>query len=321
MLFHLASGLQVSFYKSSIMGINVDECWLRAASESLLCKTGTLPFTYLGLPIGGNSSRICTWDPILDRMKKKLANWKGSLLSIGGRLTLLKASLSSLPLYYMSLFPIPMAVVEKITRIQRQFLWCGSMKKKHLNPIAWKTVELPKTLGGLGVGNIHNRNIALLFKWFWRLLTSPDSLWSRLVREKYGYGTTLSATALSIPNNGGPWKQICSAILKHPHASSFNMTKVRKKIGNGENTLFWHDIWVGDNPLKVVCPRLFLISPSQNASVSSCGFWDGLIWRWAFAWKRALRPRDICEQESLFQTPRPCNSISWESGLPNMVPS
>lgn len=74
--------------------------------------------------------------------------FKGKILSIGGRLTLLKASLSSLPIYFMSIFPVPTGVVDKITEIQRKFFWCGSMDSKGLPLMAWSILQLPKNLDG-----------------------------------------------------------------------------------------------------------------------------------------------------------------------------
>ena len=47
-------------------------------------------------------------------------------LSKGGRLTLLKSTLSSLPTYFLSLFTIPSHVANKIEKIQRDFLWGDS---------------------------------------------------------------------------------------------------------------------------------------------------------------------------------------------------
>lgn len=164
-IFHLASGLQVKFFKSSIIGINVEESWLKMAAKTLQCRIGHLPFLYLGLPIGGCTTRLSSWESVLERMRNKLASWKGKCLSIGGRITLIKAALSSLPLYYMSLFPIPKGIVEKIVKLQRQFFWCGDEHKKFLPLAAWNLIELPKALGGLGVGNLLHRNISLLFKW------------------------------------------------------------------------------------------------------------------------------------------------------------
>ncbi|KAM0062164.1 putative RNA-directed DNA polymerase [Helianthus debilis subsp. tardiflorus] len=50
--FHLSSGLKVNFSKSQLFGVGVpDEIILQKASI-LQCKTGTFPFTYIGLPVG-----------------------------------------------------------------------------------------------------------------------------------------------------------------------------------------------------------------------------------------------------------------------------
>ena len=55
---------------------------------------------------------------------------EASLLSKGGRLTLVKSTLSSLPTYYLSLFVIPVAVADRLKRIQRKFLWGSSEECK-----------------------------------------------------------------------------------------------------------------------------------------------------------------------------------------------
>lgn len=186
-LFQLASGLQINFHKSAILGMNIEEPWLISAAEKLQCKRGNLPFTYLGLPIGGCVSRLSTWEPIIERMRSKLATWKGKLLSLGGRLTLIKASLSNLPLYYMSLFPIPHGIVDKITKLQRDFLWCGFAGNKSFPLVKWDTIQIPKNIGGLGVGNLLIRNLGLLIKWLWRFFHEPNSLWRQVIAAKYKY--------------------------------------------------------------------------------------------------------------------------------------
>lgn len=176
-LFHLSSGLKVNFHKTSMIGIHIKNDWLKEAAEHLQCNIGCLPFTYLGLPIGGNSSQSNIWEPIVKRMSNKLATWRGKLLSFGGRITLIKSSLSSLPIYFMSLFPVPKSIIERLTKIQRQFLWCGFSGKKPFTLAPWKLLELPKCLGGLSLGSLLHRNFALLFKWVWRFFNEPDSLW------------------------------------------------------------------------------------------------------------------------------------------------
>lgn len=280
-LFQLASGLQVNFFKSSIMGINVTDNWLECAAKSLLCKKDTIPFKYLGLPIGCSSSRIATWDPIISKIEKKLASWQGKMLSIGGRLTLIKSSLSNLPLYFMSLYPIPQGVISKITAIQRRFLWSGNMEKKAMPLMRLEIIQLPRKLGGLAVGNLYHRNLALLFKWLWRFFSEKESLWKSVIQCKYKYSNLLEITELQIPKSGGPWRNICASILNNLEAKKLALTGIRKKIENGRSSFFWHDQWVGDSPLKTVFPRLYAISAQQNATIESTGLWNGLKWIWA----------------------------------------
>lgn len=208
------------------------------AARTLFCKVGKFPLTYLGLPIGTNISRINLWDPILKKMEKKLASWKHKLLSIGGRLTLIKATLSSLPIYFMPLFPIPKGVVEKIIKLQRSFLWAGSPEIKALPLIRWDIIQLPKGKGGLNVTNLLLRNLGLLFKWLWRFFEEPNSLWRLIIQSKYKYPSHFTLANLFKISKGGPWKEICNSILSHHQAQSLINTCTRMSIGNGRRTFF-----------------------------------------------------------------------------------
>ncbi|XP_048493141.1 uncharacterized protein LOC104908756 [Beta vulgaris subsp. vulgaris] len=300
-VFQIASGLSVNFHKSALYGINVDQIWLESAAKALLCRTGSLPFKYLGLPIGGNYSRIDTWNPIVDRMSKRLASWKGKMLSIGGRITLIKASLSSLPLYFMSLFPIPKGVIAKLVKIQRDFLWCGVEGKRAFPLVAWEKLERPISLGGLGIGNLLQKNVALLFKWLWRLFSEPKAFWRNFIMDKYEYPSSLTFNDVKIPIRGGPWKAICSSVLKHPCARLFGPQKIRKFVGKGTQTFFWKEVWIGELPLKDLFPRLHRLAINPLATISSLGIWDGHEWQWILAWRRPLRARDIEERDHLYE--------------------
>ena len=98
-------------------------------------------------------------------MEKKLSGWKRLYLSKGGRLTLLKSTLSSLPTYYLSLFTIPKAVAIRLERIQRNFLWGSSVECFKYPLVAWEKVCLPHDLGGSGIRKLVPINQALLEIW------------------------------------------------------------------------------------------------------------------------------------------------------------
>ena len=137
--------------------------------------------TYLGMPLGASHKFPTVWNLILEKIESKLAGWK-MYLSKGGRLTLLKSTLSSLPTYYLSLFTIPTHVAIKIERLQRDFLWGDS--KTYL--VGWDKVCAPLKSGGLGVRKLTAFNKVLLGKWLWRFGIEETRLWRRVVAHKFG---------------------------------------------------------------------------------------------------------------------------------------
>ena len=141
---------------------------IQSLANILQCGVGSLPMTYLGMPLGTLYKTPSIWNPILERMEKKLSGWKRLYLSKGGRLTLLKSTLSSLPTYYLSLFTIPKTVTTRLERIQRNFLWGSSIECFKYPLVAWENVCLPREFGGLGIRKFASFNQALLGKRLWR---------------------------------------------------------------------------------------------------------------------------------------------------------
>ena len=87
------------------------------------CGQSSLPLKYLGLPVGAKFKELSVWNPILERMERRLACWKKMYLSKAGKVTLIKNSLSSLPTYFLSLLPLPGKVAKRMKKLQRDF--CG----------------------------------------------------------------------------------------------------------------------------------------------------------------------------------------------------
>ena len=179
--FQAVTGLKVNALKSEMVPIGeVPNVFVLA--EILGCRVRSLPMTYLGIALGASHKSPTVWNPILEKFEHKLANWKKMYLSKGGRLTLLKSTLSSLPTYYLSLFTIPTHVANKIERVQRDFLWGDS--KTHL--VGWDKVCAPLENGGLGVRKLTTFNRALLGKWLWRFGIEETRLWRRVIALKFG---------------------------------------------------------------------------------------------------------------------------------------
>jgi hypothetical protein len=51
---------------------------------------------------------------IEERIEKKLSNWKGKYLFVGGRLVLINSVLTSLTMFMLSFSEVPKGVLEKI---------------------------------------------------------------------------------------------------------------------------------------------------------------------------------------------------------------
>jgi hypothetical protein len=287
--FELVSGLKVNFSKSCVLGVNVSNDFIRLASVFLNCKVGSVPFKYLGLPVGANPKRVTTWEPLLDVLRQRLGKWGNKYVSLGGRIVLLNAVLNAIPIFYLSFFKIPLLVWKKVRHIQREFLWGCKGGSTKISWVKWDIVCKPKNLGGLGVRDIRAVNISLLAKWRWRLLEEDDALWKMVLISKYGANVTDS---VSIEADCRPWfssswwKDICSIGVNLD--SNWFSEGVVKRIGSGDRTKFWRHIWVGTGTLQERFPRLFSLSTQKECSVADLRVLENGRTSWQFVWRRRL---------------------------------
>ncbi|KAG7961552.1 hypothetical protein I3843_09G022900 [Carya illinoinensis] len=112
------------------------------------CKVSALLMTYLGLQLGATFKATAIWDGVVEKIEKRLAGWKRMYLSKGGCLTLIKSTLTNLPTYYLSLFLMPIGVVNRIEKLFKAFLWGGIGEENKFHLVKWKTVCAPVKRGG-----------------------------------------------------------------------------------------------------------------------------------------------------------------------------
>ena len=116
--------------------------------------------SYLGLPLGRNPKTISFWDPVVERISRRLGWLEKDLFVFGGgRITLIQSCLSHIPIYFLSLFKILASIASKIEKMQKDFLWSGAGEEKKDHFIRWEVVSRPKELGGLGFGKISMRKL------------------------------------------------------------------------------------------------------------------------------------------------------------------
>ena len=74
-----------------IVNLNKSELILMGSLENvedldskLDCKVRSLPFTYLGMPLGAPFKSMVAWDGVEERFRKRLIMWKRQYISRGG---------------------------------------------------------------------------------------------------------------------------------------------------------------------------------------------------------------------------------------------
>jgi hypothetical protein len=162
-------------------------------------------------------------------MRNKLGPWQGKILVMGGRVTLVNSSLTSVPLYMLSFYRIPVGVKEKLDRIRNNFLWDETEEKKKYHLVNGQTVCMPKDQGGLGVLDLEKMNIALLAKWLWKLF-NEDGIWQKILRKKYLQKQTLCH---AVTKNGDShfWQGLMEV-------KKFFWQHCKIQIGDGAKTSF-----------------------------------------------------------------------------------
>ncbi|RVW72687.1 putative ribonuclease H protein [Vitis vinifera] len=292
----LVNGVPAGFFSSSkglhqgdplspylfVMGMEVLSVLIRRAVEGgfisgeveeivemtveLGCKVGQLPSAYLGLPLGVPNKASSVWDGVEERVRWKLALWKRQYISKGGRITLIKSTLASMPLYQLSLFRMPKIVARRLEKLQRDFLWGGGNMKRKAHLVNWEMVCAGKEKGGLGLRKLVLLNKALLGKWVWRFARAKDELWKQVLMAKYGQEDLGWRTKKA---NGGVWCRGLEGILKE---SDWCWDNMAFNVGKGTRIRFWTDPWCGGVELSLRFPRLYAVAAHRNATVGE--MWD-----------------------------------------------
>ncbi|CAN1256031.1 Putative ribonuclease H protein At1g65750 [Linum perenne] len=224
------------------------------------CQLESLPTTYLGLPLGSRAKTKEIWGPVIETFRNRLQGWKARLLSLGGRLVLLKSVLSNLPIYFLSILKAPSSVISKLEAIQNRFLWGGTDEIRKIHLVNWNMVKTPISRGGLGVLDLDLLNKALLGKWSWRFATERNSWWRELMVHKCGSNSTDWRPVWNFIAAGrSMWRWIV-------HASPLFWDYGYVDPGGGWVS-FWDDCWVRGVRLGSLFPRVAAAAVDRNALV------------------------------------------------------
>ena len=117
-----SSGLHVNFRKSFLVPINLADEKVIHLARTFGCSIGSMPFTYLGLPLGLTKPTLQEFTPLLTKIEKRLCG-VSKHLSYDGRLILVNSVFSALPTFYMCSLKILVQLIKQIDIYRKHCLW------------------------------------------------------------------------------------------------------------------------------------------------------------------------------------------------------
>lgn len=98
-----------------------------------------------------------------NQVSKMTISKRGKDMSMGGRMMMLNAVLSNLPLYSFSFYKVSKVIIKEMIRMQRDFLWGGVEGRKKNSWISWDNICICRSKKeGLGIKHYGEFNLALL---------------------------------------------------------------------------------------------------------------------------------------------------------------
>ena len=99
---------------------------------------------YLGVPTIWGRVTKATYQQVVERVKKRLADWKTKCLSLAGHITLIQLTIAAILSYTMQTSKLPRATCGELDRKVRRFLW-GVTSLEHKPHLVFRdTITKPK---------------------------------------------------------------------------------------------------------------------------------------------------------------------------------
>ena len=220
--------------------------------------------SYLGLPLSHKRPTRKDVQFVVDKVRRKLANWKTNFLSRAGRLVLLTSTLNTIPSYYLQTQAFPKATLNDLDTLCNNFLWGKRESKQKMHLVGKNHTFLTKAQGGLGIRSNHDINVTMLAKLGWKLGQGKPSLAQKCIQSKYVHKNKIT----KFQNGSKIWKGVGIGwkLLAENRAWI---------VGKGDEVRFWEDDWLG-----IGCLRSWLSGPLtvKEDEVRIRDLWAGGSW-------------------------------------------
>ena len=265
------SGQLVNMAKSAIcFSDNCDDTEKERVKNVTGIQNEALCEKYLGLPTAVGRSTKESFEAIPTKIRGLMNGWGEKQLSCAARETLIKSVAQAIPTYSMSCFLLAPATCQKIKTATSNYWWSSGVDKRGLHWRNWPDMCLPKSQGGLGFRDIKHFNLAMLGKQGWRLMVTPESLCTRVLKGRY-YPNYDFMSATKKKGASHTWRAILAG------RKVLQMGCIRC-IGDGITTNIWRDQWLpGGVGLKPLCHKDGVVAEQVSDLLSSDGLsWDGV---------------------------------------------
>lgn len=251
------SGLKFNYHRSQIHFLGNVNMKSLIIERIFRYKEGKTPIMCLGIPIRSGKLKKVDWMPLFDRVLKKLEEWKGQLLSLRGRITVLNAIISATPFtIYLSQY-YPSGYMNGSTESGGNFFGQASERiRRHIiwyHGIKYESAKAGKVCR---VKNLHNMNQTLLSRRWWKILSKLQSLVVRILRNKYGScRRSQSNKYQNVTNLSGFQRGILPMKDKFWHAPTFV---------DGKSINLWEDNWEGPHGLSHIYSNVHQIINNKD---------------------------------------------------------
>ena len=185
------------------------------------CTVSNFPCRYLGVFLSLKRMSRADEQPLIDAVAARILTWNAGLLTNVGRVTLTRATLSTIPIHLSIACCLSPWTISHIDKRRRAFIWTSndscSGGKCHL---AWPLVCQPMELGGLGLIYLRVFGYALRLRWEWLSRSEP---------ELGGLGLIYLRC----------WASLLSRT--EPNIASMCAASISMVVGNGTSMRMWTD--------------------------------------------------------------------------------
>ncbi|XP_022024386.1 uncharacterized protein LOC110924699 [Helianthus annuus] len=299
------SGLVPSIPKSTGFFCNVPSHVKNHILSIMPFVEGSLPVKYLGVPLISSGLLYKDCKILVERLDQRISNWKNKLLSFAGRLQLVNSVLSSMHVFWSSVFILPSRIILDLEAKMHNFLWSSDgLFHKGKAKASWKSICVPKYEGGLGIRRIGDVNKALMISHIWSILVKRESLWVEWVHSYRLKGHSFW-TCKAVATTCCSWRKL---LQLRPLIRSY----IWSNLGNGSNTSAWFDWWSHLGPLgNFLTPRII---SNAGFSIKSTvqDIRDNGSWRWPEAWRDSYPV--LIQLDNIQLDPSRSDKLLWNDG-------